>query len=435
MINVLIVDSNTERQNILINKLNQYQSVGFAINQLSDLHAIEINIDFIIYMDHHDLALFNIIHTMMIHQKELMVLTNIKECIVNNNKQFVFFDKYDKLEAWLFNQINEQQQHKINDMYCPIAVDPESIKTLNIARKAAKSHATVLITGETGVGKEILAQYIHRNSLVSNGPFVSVNCAALPDNMIEAILFGYEKGAFTSAITNYIGKFEQAQNGTLLLDEISEISISLQAKLLRVIQEREIERLGGKKIIDVNVRIIAATNRNLAEQVKNGYFRKDLYYRLNVIPIHCESLQNRKLDIIPLAELFIQKHSALLGKKDITLSESAKIKLINYTWPGNIREMDNIIQHAIIMTDENVIEAIDIKLTEESLQTDSLSSKQNANEAKIIIDILNEVDGCRQEAAKILNISPRTLRYKLAKIRLNGLKIPNKMSREDSYEH
>jgi two-component system, response regulator FlrC len=323
----------------------------------------------------------------------------------------------------------------MKDLLSPIAEDPCSKQILDVARKAAKSQATILISGETGAGKEVLAHYIHQYSLVANGPFISVNCAALPDNMIEAILFGYEKGSFTSAITNYIGKFEQAQNGTLLLDEISEISIALQAKLLRVIQEKEVERLGGKKNINVNVRIIAASNRHLGEQVKQGLFRKDLYYRLNVIPIHCASLRERPLDILPLANFFIKKHATLLDRNQSVLTSAAKDKLINHSWPGNIREMENVIQRSMIMTDSGVIDENDIHLVDESVEENSFSSKLEANEAKIIIDILNEVDGCRHSAAKMLNISPRTLRYKLAKLRSIGFKIPNKISREDSYDH
>ncbi|MHB1948810.1 MAG: sigma-54 interaction domain-containing protein [Gammaproteobacteria bacterium] len=315
----------------------------------------------------------------------------------------------------------------------PIAYDPKSKMTLEIARKAAKSNATILITGETGVGKEIIARYIHHHSLLSHGPFVSVNCAALPHNMFESLLFGYEKGAFTGAANSFMGKFEQAHNGTLLLDEISEIPLELQAKLLRVLQEREIERLGGKKAIKIHVRVIAATNRNLQQQVTSGYFRSDLFYRLNVIPIHCAPLRDRVFDIIPLAEYFVEFHANTLGIKTPIMTTAAKDKLVNYRWPGNIREMDNVIQHAVIMKEGEKIDADDISLidTFSGVQSQSVQiSTLKANEAKIIMEVLKETEGCRGTAAKVLNMSPRTLRYKISKLKSIGIKIPEKADRE-----
>lgn len=315
----------------------------------------------------------------------------------------------------------------------PVAEDPRSKAMLEVARKAARSMATVLINGETGVGKEVLAHFIHHQSALADGPFISINCAAMPENMMEAILFGYEKGAFTSAINSYMGKFEQAQNGTLLLDEISEISIGLQAKLLRVLQEREIERLGGKKPVSINVRIIAATNRDLNQQVLAGAFRKDLFYRLNVIPIACPALRERPMDILPLAEYLLHHHSAQLRRPVPVLTEQARAKLLEYHWPGNIREMDNVIQRLLIMSEANVIEAHDFVLQEETLEVkpaaepaeiERFGSRLEENEARVIMDVLKEAAGRRGIAAKLLNISPRTLRYKLAKLRAIGVKIP-----------
>lgn len=315
-----------------------------------------------------------------------------------------------------------------------IAEDPRSKLTLEMAQKAARSNATVLITGETGVGKELLAQYIHHHSTFSDGPFISINCAALPDNMIEAILFGYEKGAFTNAVNAYPGKFEQANNGTLLLDEISEIPLSLQAKLLRVLQEREVERLGGKKIINVNVRIIAATNKELQQQVTTGFFRSDLYYRLNVICIRCMPLRVRPLDIIPLANYFIEKYSVELKKTPPTLTNEAQYRLMNYEWPGNIREMDNLMQRVLVMTSGHVIDGKDLeisiteKIDDVSAQVNDLLSKLKSqvkiSEAKTILDVLEETEGSRSLAAKKLNMSPRTLRYKISKLKSIGLKVP-----------
>lgn len=314
-----------------------------------------------------------------------------------------------------------------------IAEDPHSKATLEIAHKAAKSNATILISGETGVGKELVAHYIHENSLYNNGPFISVNCAALPDHMIEAILFGYEKGAFTGAVNSYIGKFEQAQNGTLLLDEISELPLDLQAKLLRVLQEREVERLGGKKPINISVRIIAATNRDLRQQVASGYFRSDLFYRLNVIPIYCAPLRERRLDILPLADYFVKKYAATLERVAPMISITAKNKLMAYNWPGNVREMDNVLHRAVIMLNGEMIEEHDLVLHEEMAhindadgEDDSIhfNSKLKESEAQMILDVLKETDGRREMAAKKLNISPRTLRYKISKLKSIGMKVP-----------
>jgi two-component system response regulator FlrC len=315
----------------------------------------------------------------------------------------------------------------------PIAEDPNSKVIMNFARKAAKSNATVLISGDTGVGKEVLAHYIHQHSTFCDGPFISINCAAIPDNMVEAILFGYEKGAFTSAVSSYVGKFEQANNGTLLLDEISEISIGLQAKLLRVLQEREIERLGGKKIINLNIRVIAATNRDLRQQIAAGMFRKDLYYRLNVIPIHCAALKDRRLDILPLAESFIRYHAASMNRCVPSLTEAAKQKLLSCEWPGNIRELDNVLQRTLTMLESDEIGVQDIVLNEDILELSNQSSGQHIfqfssrlaeNEAQIIMDVLKEVAGCRTKASEKLQMSSRTLRYKIAKLRAVGFDVP-----------
>lgn len=313
----------------------------------------------------------------------------------------------------------------------PIAEDPRSKAVLELSKKAAISNATVLISGETGVGKELIAHYIHSSSLVADGPFISVNCAALPESMIEAILFGYEKGAFTNALNSYVGKFEQADKGTLFLDEISEIPITLQGKLLRVLQERELERLGGKGLIHVNVRIIAATNRDLQAQVNSGYFRNDLYYRLNVIPVYCPPLRNRPLDILPLAEYFIKKHAEALGRTAPQLTHLARKKLLNYTWPGNVREIDNVIQRAVVMTSHNIIDLSDLIIDEENkIENEDknilqqLDSRLKVSEAQIIMDVLKETEGCRGVAAKKLNISPRTLRYKISRLKAIGVKIP-----------
>jgi len=323
--------------------------------------------------------------------------------------------------------LEEQQQYNQQMDTLLIAEDPSSKAMLEKAHKAAKSNATILISGETGVGKELVARYIHLHSNFSEGPYISVNCATLPENMIESMLFGYEKGAFTGAINSYMGKFEQANNGTLLLDEVAELPIELQAKLLRVLQERKIERLGGKGLININVRIIAATNKDLQEQVLLGNFRSDLYYRLNVIQILYAPLRDRILDIIPLAYFFIKKYASMLGKKPVSLTNAAQKKLMEYNWPGNIRELENLIHRTLVMTNEEVLDQNHIILNEknlEMLEVSCFDSKLKATEAQVILDVLKESEGRRHIAAKKLNMSPRTLRYKLAKLKSNGIKIP-----------
>ena len=223
--------------------------------------------------------------------------------------------------------------------------DPKSIKIYNLAKKVALSDASVLIEGSSGSGKEVLAHYIHRHSSRANEPFVAINCAAIPDNMLEATLFGYEKGAYTGAHQACPGKFEQAQDGTLLLDEISEMNLSLQAKILRVLQEKEVERLGSRKMIKLNVRIIATTNRSLRDYVEEKQFREDLYFRLNVFPMLLPNLNDRKQDILPLCNYFLSKYS----NKLITLSDCAKDILQSYSWVGNVRELENVIQRSLIL--------------------------------------------------------------------------------------
>lgn len=432
MMRVLIVDSNEARRVALATKLTQ-QALSISsipMINMDNYSQSDLQVELMVLLDQDPVLVNTLINHSSAHTIKA-IFTNTSSELLNQNARVLNLEN-EELEENLVNKINYMLESDDDEHCLPIAVDPHSKATLEMARKAAKTNATVLIHGETGVGKEILAHYIHHHSTFKNGPFISVNCAALPDNMIEAILFGYEKGAFTSAINSYMGKFEQAQNGTLLLDEISEISIGLQAKLLRVLQEREVERLGGRKLIKINTRIIAATNRDLKQQVANGLFRKDLYYRLNVIPIHCISLRERVLDILPLVEFFISKHAKNLNLKDVELSQSAKEKLINYNWPGNIREMDNVIQRALIMAENNFIDENDIQLNEITnelaqpnvVDMNLFSSKLEEHEAKIIIDALKETDGCRNDAAKKLNISPRTLRHKIAKLKSIGIDVP-----------
>ena len=315
--------------------------------------------------------------------------------------------------------------------------DPAMKKLYSMASRVAKTDVTVLLQGESGTGKEVVAQYIHQNSLNYQGPFIAVNCAAIPENMLEAILFGYEKGAFTGAQQTNVGKFEQAQNGTLLLDEVSEMDLALQAKLLRVLQERELERLGGQRKISLNVRVLATTNRKLKECVEEGRFREDLYYRLNVFPISIPALCDRPGDILPVAENFIKKYWQK-GKVLPVLGSSATKKLLNYSWPGNVRELENVIQRALILHDGGelcashfLLEAdiqgdkLEMEVVQEQIQgPESLGDGVRSVEEKIILQTLQEENGSRKSTAEKLGISPRTLRYKLARMKESGVSVP-----------
>lgn len=314
----------------------------------------------------------------------------------------------------------------------PIAEDPKSKQLLSLALRVAEKSATVLIGGESGTGKEVLARYIHDHSTRADKPFIAINCAAIPENMLEATLFGYEKGAFTGAYKSTPGKFEQAQGGTLLLDEISEMDLALQAKLLRVLQEKELERLGGQKTISLDVRVLATSNRNMKDEVFNGRFREDLYYRLNVFPLYWSPLRERPLDILPMAEYLLKQHTAKNKQQALTLTENAKKALQHYDWPGNARELDNVIQRALILQSGELIDVDDLQLDERHLsiakesaeeKKENLSNDLKSREFDIILSTLSEFNGNRKETAKKLGISERTLRYKLAKIRETGIEI------------
>lgn len=318
-----------------------------------------------------------------------------------------------------------------------VAVDDKSIQLSEVSKRVALTDASVMISGESGVGKEVVSRFIHHNSNRSTGPFIAINCAAIPENMLESELFGYEKGSFTGAYQSKPGKFEQAQGGTLLLDEVTEMDLALQAKLLRVLQEREVERLGGRKVISLDVRILATTNRNIYQSVSDGMFREDLFYRLNVFPLHISPLRDRVNDILPLANKLLNHYS--FTDEVVCLSETAKRRLIKHTWPGNVRELDNVIQRALILKTGNVIDANDIHLetnvqncfsTPESITKEHVDEEQpdlsgdlKAREQDLIISAL-KAKNSRKEVAERLGISSRTLRYKLAKMRDAGVAIP-----------
>ncbi|HIJ29937.1 MAG: sigma-54-dependent Fis family transcriptional regulator [Gammaproteobacteria bacterium] len=354
-----------------------------------------------------------------------------------------------------------------------VANDEKSRDVRAMARRVAESEATIMIMGESGTGKEVLSRYVHKNSKRSEGPFVAINCAAIPENMLEAMLFGYEKGSFTGAYKSSAGKFEQAQGGTILLDEISEMDLLLQAKLLRVLQEKEVERLGGREPIPLDVRVLCTTNRDMKSEVQKGRFREDLFYRLNVFPLELPALRDRPNDIIPIAKKLLERHTP--ADRPVPLfAAAAEEKLKHSPWPGNIRELENVVQRAMILSRGNEILAEDL-LMEQGMMSDlkpALEQSQHTEaphleplaeqpapttpspvepqapplaqpasqetpfvagagagmklkeqETQMILDAL-ESSATRQEVSDKLGISPRTLRYKIARLKEAGHQIP-----------
>ncbi len=332
----------------------------------------------------------------------------------------------------LLAHINKYELPETGESAGVVAIDPASRELFAMAQRVAQTDATVLLTGESGVGKEVVARFIHRNSARKNGPFVAINCAAIPDSLLEATLFGYEKGAFTGATQAQPGKFEQAQDGSLLLDEVTEMPMSLQAKLLRVLQEREVERVGGKKPVPLNIRIIATSNRDMAEAVAKGVFREDLFYRLNVFPVGIPALRERREDILAIAHHFVVEHGGRLGRPGVSLTPTAETLLIAHHWPGNVRELENVIQRALILSTgpsigpehfklpsatKPVFEAAPVaSLLDVGKNTDNIKNLEREH----ILQTLAEVGGSRKLTIERLGISERTLRYKLQQYRDEG---------------
>lgn len=354
-----------------------------------------------------------------------------------------------------------------------IVADPATQQLKTMSQKVAESDASVMISGESGTGKEVLARFIHNRSPRAKQPFVAINCAAIPESMLEATLFGYEKGAFTGAAKAMPGKFEQAQRGTIFLDEIGEMKPDLQAKLLRVLQEKEVERIGSTKTIELDVRVLSATNIEMKKAISAGDFREDLYYRLNVFPMAIPALRDRPKDIAAITERLIQRHCGSTRVQPIISAQAMK-RLIEYRWPGNIRELDNVIQRALVLMTGDTITEQNILLDEgenflpksegpvpqrnanhavadalensglgaEATHADSMveTASENstlatteeselpmdlkAREMQLILETLKSYGGHRQKTAEALNISPRTLRYKLAKLKEQGVDVP-----------
>jgi len=354
----------------------------------------------------------------------------------------------------LVNMVSRYATQERNQLTDVIATDAQSKQLFQVAKRVAQSDATVMITGESGVGKEVLARFIHENSPRAEQPFVAINCAAIPENMLEATLFGYEKGAYTGAYKASPGKFEQAQGGTLLLDEITEMDLGLQAKLLRVLQEREVERLGGTRMIELDVRVIATSNREVRSYVNEGNFREDLFYRLNVFPLHILPLRQRPGDIVPLAEQMLQRLCQQQNRRLPELDHSARHKLEHHAWTGNVRELDNVMQRALILQQGEVIteedlhfevnEQIAVPVSAQGMHdaqmnaapavstagADSLNDDLKQREWSVILKAIATANGSRKHAAERLGISQRTLRYKLARMREAGIRIPGKSSAE-----
>jgi DNA-binding NtrC family response regulator len=306
-----------------------------------------------------------------------------------------------------------------------VTQNPKMLKLMELARNIAASNATVLIQGESGTGKELLARFIFENSPRRSKPFVVINCAAIPENLLESELFGHEKGSFTGAVAQRIGKFELANHGTFLLDEIGEMSLQLQAKLLRVLQEFELDRVGGKAPIPIDVRVIATTNEDLHQAVENGDFREDLFYRLNVIPLTIPPLRERKEDISLLVEYFLKRQGEKPGgRKGIAISQEAEALLLKYDWKGNVRELENFVERAALVCETGIIEPrhffLDGVVTVESEPRGVMvGSTVREMEKQLILKTLDEVAGNRTHAAKILGISIRTLRNKLNEYRVD----------------
>jgi Nif-specific regulatory protein len=312
-------------------------------------------------------------------------------------------------------------------------------EVFGLVAQVSDSNTTVLITGETGTGKELIARAIHNNSPRKGGPLVQVNCAAIPDTLIESELFGHEKGAFTGALQTRRGRFEEANGGTIFLDEVGELSAAAQVKLLRVLQEKRFQPLGSSRVIHVNVRIIAATNRNLEQDILSDRFRADLFYRLNVFPVYLPPLRERGSDVILLADHFLLKYSKEMGKNVKRISTAAIEAFLSHKWPGNVRELENCIERAVLLTTTDTVDcahlppSLQIREKEtERRDRSKLSSVVEAQERSLIMDALKETGGNQTRAAKMLGTTKRIIQYKISKMGIDPKKFSKKNKEADA---
>ena len=440
--------------------LTVMEKIGFKITpvqSLEDLKRLIVESDLAILKISNDVSLLREIKQLMtIMKKDLVIFCRLDTNSINLSSDLkkhgctniILSDDFSKL-TWqnAFDKLN-----KNNDDFDFIFKDPKSVKLLELAKKVGQSGVSTLITGPSGSGKEVLAQVLHKSSSRKNEQFIALNCAAIPENLIEDMLFGHEKGAFTGAGKGHKGLFEQANGGTLFLDEIGDMPIQLQSKLLRVIQEKKMSRLGSQEVIDLDVRIVAATNKNIKAAIINKEFREDLYYRISAFQLRILPLNYRKEDIIPLSNFMLKKYSERI---DLRIADDGLKHLRDYNWPGNVRELENVIQRALVLCDDSSLGAehlllddhdffefdyddgqknnssvIDLPISNQVQEKESenfeVESKLNDyvkdTELKAIEDAV-KVSATRVEAAKKLGISPRTLRYKIAKFKESGFEV------------
>lgn len=422
---LVLVDNNLERMNIISSELMHAGMLKvFCVNAESDSATLPTGADLVIVVASQTHENIKAQIKKYVNKQIIITLDLANELELDN--EFVMLIDGDKASTTNTKHIINSAKGIYYRYLLNLGKTAKSNRNLRKLEKYAISAVPVLISGETGTGKEVVARYIHYSSSFKDGEFVALNCAAIPETMFEAILFGHEKGAFTNAIQTYIGKIEQANGGTLLLDEISEMPLPMQAKLLRVIQEKEIEKIGSNELVKVDFRLVATTNKDLKELVKDGKFRNDLFYRLNVALYEPTPLRERKSDIPQIAEYLLKYHAKNTGITDIKFDNNGINQLVTHDWPGNIRELENVIQKALILDQDSIISSDDIDI--ENIEMDATDVKSmtplQESEAMMIMDILKKVSGKRDLAAKILNISPRTLRYKISKLKENGFQIP-----------
>ncbi len=438
---ILLLENDVKTKEFISDLLESWGfSVVTAIDSIDAIKYIKENsfFLFIVSFELQDIEPFDLLNTILLNNQEIKVLFISERPSVDNavnamrNGALDFFIKPIvpeqlslTLERVFGERDSKEPELKTQKGSKEIITKNKSmLKMLDIVKKVSNSNASVLIQGESGTGKELLANFIHQNSQRKDNNFVAVNCAVLPENLLESELFGHEKGSFTGATSKKIGKFEFADGGTIFLDEITEMDYKLQAKILRVIQERELERIGGLKTIPVDVRIVATTNRNIEESVANKEFREDLFYRLNVVPIKIIPLRHRRDDIKPLCEYFINKYNKIDNKSVSKLTQEAIDLLASHPFKGNVRELENIIRRAILFSDGDTIESDTLLLYNEDntvAESQSILSVPNFDdvgslyeiEKKAILNTLDKTVGNRTKASKLLGISVRTLRNKL----------------------